>query len=252
MPFTVVIPARYASTRLPGKVLSDIAGKTIIQHVYERAIASGASAVLIATDDQRIETVARGFGAEVIMTDPSHQSGTDRIAEAIDKAKFGANTVVVNVQGDEPQMPPALIRQVAGLLEAVAGADMATLCEPLTKSADLFDTHLVKVVMTVDGRALYFSRAPIPWQRGGFDDDPVAEAASGYYGHIGIYAYRAGFVQTFTRLPLCEMERLEALEQLRVLHNGFCIHVGVAECAPGRGVDTLADLERARQAMTTS
>lgn len=254
MNFKVIIPARYGSTRLPGKALIDLAGKPLIQHVYERVRDCGAHSPIIATDDERIESAARRFGAQVFMTSPHHASGTDRIAEVVDRIREPDDAIVVNVQGDEPLIPGALVMQVAGLLETDPQASMATLCERIGEPRDVFDPNVVKVVMDRDGRALYFSRAPIPWDRGAFSGGAATAwpTAQDYYRHLGIYAYRAGFLKTFAALPPCQIERTEALEQLRALHYGARILVAEA-CAPsGFGVDTPADLDRARQLLATT
>jgi 3-deoxy-manno-octulosonate cytidylyltransferase (CMP-KDO synthetase) len=247
-PFMVVIPARYASTRLPGKPLLDIAGKPMIQHVWERVRACSERPPVIATDDTRIEAAARAFGADVHMTAATHGSGTDRIAEVVGNLREPEDSIIVNVQGDEPLLPGALVMQVAQLLEGDPAAVMATLSEPITEARDVFDPNVVKVVSDRDGHALYFSRAPIPWNR---DDFRTGEAsrwpsAQGYHRHLGIYAYRAGFLRTFTTLPPVRLEKTEALEQLRALYYGYRIRVAEACVPSGPGVDTPADLERAR------
>ena len=250
MKFSVIIPARYASTRLPGKPLVDIAGKPMVQHVYERAMESGATRVCIATDDERIARAAASFGAEAIMTSPDHPSGTDRLAEAVTLLGLDDDHIVVNLQGDEPMMPASLIHQVAEDLHAHAGAAVATLCERITTAAELFDPHVVKVVMDEAGNALYFSRAVIPWDREAFSitTEALPEQAE-HYRHIGLYAYRAGFIREYVRWPACPLERMESLEQLRVLWRGRRIHVSVAAQRPGPAVDTEEDLRRATEAM---
>ncbi len=247
MSFRVVIPARYASTRLPGKPLIDIGGKPMLQHVHARALESGASEVVIATDDERIRAAAEVFGARVCMTAAHHRSGSERLAEVITRLGYGEDEVIVNLQGDEPLMPPALLSQVAaGLLEHPA-APMATLCTPITSAEELFDPNAVKVVRDARGFALYFSRAPIPWDRDAFAEQPhTLPAGARHYRHLGIYAYRAGFLARYVATPACELETRESLEQLRVLWMGEKIHVAEAAALPGPGVDTLADLERVR------
>lgn len=254
MSFIVVIPARYASTRLSGKPLLPIAGKPMIRHVYERALASGAQAVTIATDDERVHEAARAFGARVEMTGAHHRSGTERIAEVVTRLAVPAGEVVVNVQGDEPMLPPALVRQVADNLARRPQAQMATLCEPITEVSALFDPAVVKVVRDGSGFALYFSRAPIPWNRQRFAGLPAempgelpAEAV--HYRHIGIYAYRAAYLGEYVAQPASPAERSEDLEQLRALHHGARIHVAEAVEAPGPGVDTPRDLEAVRRLM---
>jgi len=251
--FKVVIPARYAATRLPGKPLLPIAGKPLIQHVWERAGESGAEGVVVATDDARIAETCRGFGADVAMTRSDHRSGSDRVAEVIAARGWPAEAIVVNLQGDEPAMPPALIDQVAGDLAEHEAAGMATLAYPIGDAETLFDPHVVKLVMDAAGYALYFSRAPIPWHRdelaGGRKSLP-REAP--LLRHIGLYAYRAGFLSRFVAWPPAPLELAESLEQLRVLWHGERIHVSLAAEEPGSGVDTSADLERARAVLEAS
>lgn len=244
--FNVVIPARYASQRLPGKPLLDIGGKPMIRHVYERACASGASQVVIATDDPRIQVAAGDFTDSVCMTSSAHGSGTDRIAEVVRKLGWADDTVVVNLQGDEPLMPPALLGQVAETLVSHTDAAMATLAVPLDATEQLFDTNTVKVVSDRDGYALYFSRATIPWKRDQFvkGAEPQTAWLEGVHRHLGIYAYRAGFLAGYAGLPVSPIERMESLEQLRVLWNGGRIAVEVVEDAPPAGVDTAEDLAR--------
>jgi 3-deoxy-manno-octulosonate cytidylyltransferase (CMP-KDO synthetase) len=245
--FRVVIPVRYASTRLPGKALMPLDDKPIIQWVYERASAAGAHEVLIATDDDLIVSAAHSFGAEVVMTSTGHASGTDRIAEVARLRGWSPASVVVNVQGDEPLMPAALIRQVAVLLAAHANADMATLATPITTLSEFLDPNTVKVVADGAGRALYFSRAPIPWNR---DGAPAGLASQrdlhGARRHIGIYAYRVAALLRLAALPVSALENSEKLEQLRALEDGFDIRVAEAAQRPGPDVNTLADLERVR------
>jgi 3-deoxy-manno-octulosonate cytidylyltransferase (CMP-KDO synthetase) len=239
--FRVVIPARFGSTRLPGKVLLEIAGKSVLEWVYGRARASKAREVIVATDDERIAAAARGFNADVAMTSATHPSGTDRIAEVARTRAWKDDDIVVNVQGDEPLMPPALIDQVADLL-AAGGADIGTLGSPLQAPVELADPNVVKVVADAQGRALYFSRAPIPWNR---DDPGISRAAR---RHVGIYAYRVSALKRLTSLPASPLEKLEKLEQLRALENGLVIRVADAREKPGQDVNTAEDLARvARQ-----
>ena len=246
MSFKVYIPARYAATRLPGKPLLEIHGKPLIQHVYERALASGAAEVVIATDDERIAAVARGFGATACMTSADLASGSDRIAAAARARGEPEGQVIVNVQGDEPRMPAAVIGQVAALA-ADRACDIATVCEPL-EAAQLFDPNVVKVVRDNAQRALYFSRAPIPWSRDEFAGGQHTTAHLALYRrHVGIYAYRVGFLARFVAAPQGELERIESLEQLRALGFGARIIAADALEACGVGVDTPADLERLRQ-----
>jgi 3-deoxy-manno-octulosonate cytidylyltransferase (CMP-KDO synthetase) len=241
--YRVVVPARYGSTRLPGKALLPLAGKPLIQWVYERARRSGAGQVIVATDDERIALAARGFGAEVRMTAATHASGTDRIAEVARHEGWADTDIVVNVQGDEPLMPEALIDQVAAVLVAHAGSDIATLAVPLQSLSALLDTNVVKVVCDLERRALYFSRAPIPWSR---DAAPAGLASQGSYAgarrHLGIYAYRVAALQRIASLAPSALELREQLEQLRALEHGMDIRVADAESIPGADVNTAADL----------
>ena len=243
--FRIVIPARYASARLPGKALREIAGKPMLQWVYERACAAGAAEVLIATDDDLIIRAAHAFGAAAQLTARAHASGTDRIAEVARLRGWSAEEIVVNLQGDEPLMPPALICQVAQALQAHADSDIATLAAPIESVAELLNPNIVKVVCDARGRALYFSRAPIPWNRDG------AAAAldsqrdfAGARRHIGLYAYRVGALLRLAQLPPGTLEGREQLEQLRVLEHGLVMRVADAAERPGPDVNTLADLER--------
>lgn len=252
MSYTVVIPARYASTRLPGKPLADIAGKPMIEHVYDRACESHASRVIVATDDPRIEAACRAFGAEVVMTSADHASGTDRLEEVARLMNFGPDERVVNVQGDEPLMPPELIDQVAANLEAHPDAAIATLCERTSVVGQVFNPNVVKVVFDHRGMAHYFSRAPIPWARDAWQGESAQKQIPegvGYYRHIGIYGYRVSLLQSFVTWPPAPTEITESLEQLRALYNGARIHVEEACQVPPSGVDTQQDLERLRQYM---
>ena len=244
--FNVVIPARYGSQRLPGKPLRDIAGKPMIQHVFECAQSSGARHVVVATDDKRIEQAVRKFTDAVCMTSTDHASGTDRIAEVVVAMGWPADTVVVNLQGDEPLMPPTLLREVADTLVTHPLAEMATLCVPLSTPEQLFDTNTVKVVTDREGYALYFSRATIPWNRDLFDPSQVVDPAwlAGMHRHLGLYAYRAGFLSRYSNFPAAPIEQMESLEQLRVLWHGGRIAVAVVHDAPPAGVDTAEDLAR--------
>ncbi|MDH4609406.1 3-deoxy-manno-octulosonate cytidylyltransferase [Pseudomonas sp. BN102] len=246
--FTVVIPARYASTRLPGKPLQDIAGKPMIQHVWEQARRSTAQRVVVATDDARIVEACLAFGAEVLLTRVDHNSGTDRLAEVAGQLGLPADAIVVNVQGDEPLIPPAIIDQVAANLAAHPEAGIATLAEPIRDVQALFNPNVVKVAADLDGLALTFSRAPLPWARDAFAasrDQLPADVP--YRRHIGIYAYRAGFLHDFVAWGPCWLENTECLEQLRALWHGVRIHVADAQDAPPAGVDTPEDLERVRR-----
>ena len=245
MNFRVVIPARYDSSRLPGKVLLPLAGKTMLQWVHERARGSKAAEVIVATDDERIATAARAFGADVAMTARTHESGTDRIAEVAAARGWQEGDVVVNVQGDEPLIPPAVIDQVAALLHTHARADIATLAARIDQVADMNDPNNVKVACDVGGRALYFSRAPIPWNR---DAPNTVTPAS--LRHIGIYAYRVAALRRLASLPPSRLEQIEKLEQLRALENGMEIRVALACERPLADVNTSADLERAERALS--
>ena len=246
MGFKVVIPARYASTRLPGKPLRQIAGKPMIRHVFERALQSGAEQVVIATDDERIADAGRGFGADVCMTSARHRSGTDRIEEVASRYGWGDDAVVVNLQGDEPGMPAALIEQVAEDMERHPDAAVTTLGAPLGDRAALFDPHVVKVVTDRDGYALYFSRAPIPWHRDEFlHEREGLPSGVPFMRHVGLYAYRCRLLHDYVGWAHAPLEQAESLEQLRVLWHGERIHVSEAVEMPAHGVDTEADLERA-------
>ena len=241
--FVVVIPARYASTRLPGKALLDIHGKPMLQHVYERGAESGASEVVIATDDERIAEAAEAFDAVVCMTGDHHRSGTERIAEVADLMNWSDDQIVVNLQGDEPAMPPELIDQCAALLDD-ASADIATLASPFLTQQDFQNPNCVKVVRNNRDHAIYFSRSAIPYPRDAGSDERAARAA---LHHHGIYAYRCGVLRRFVDASPSDLEVCEQLEQLRALSLGMTIAVGVPAVRPGTGIDTPEDLERARQ-----
>lgn len=244
MSFVVIIPARYASTRLPGKPLQDINGKPMIVHTLERARESGADRVIVATDHPDVARAVEAVGGEVCMTRVDHQSGTERLAEVVEKCGFSDDTIIVNVQGDEPTIPAANIRQVAENL-ARSQCGMATLAVPVHSAEEAFNPNAVKVVMDSAGYALYFSRATIPWDRDRFAQsrDTIGDSL---LRHIGIYAYRAGFINRYISWPPSPLEQIEMLEQLRVLWYGEKIHVEVAKMTPGTGVDTPEDLERVR------
>jgi 3-deoxy-manno-octulosonate cytidylyltransferase (CMP-KDO synthetase) len=266
--FTVVIPARYAATRLPGKMLANIAGKPMLQHVFDRAQESNAKQILIATDHETIFSVAKNFGANVVMTSPEHPSGTDRLQQVCAECHLADEEIVVNIQGDEPLIPAAVINQVADLLARDSAASVATLCEAI-ESLDVFiDPNAVKVVMDDQQRALYFSRAPIPWSRDSFanglynatlahKDSAAKDFAEIGLGslplrHLGIYAYRVALLNRFVNWPVAALEKTEKLEQLRVLANGEKIVLAKAcEFVPP-GVDTEDDLNRIKQLMTSS
>jgi 3-deoxy-manno-octulosonate cytidylyltransferase (CMP-KDO synthetase) len=243
--FRVVIPARHASTRLPGKPLALVAGEPMIRHVHRLATRSGAADVIVATDDERIRAACAAFGAPVEMTDASHASGTDRIAEIAARRRWAGDEVVVNVQGDEPLLPPALIGQAAGLLAATPGAAIATLAAPIATEAEYLDPNVVKVVARSDGLALYFSRAPIPWDRDGAAAHPASrDRHRGARRHLGVYAYRVSALAALAAAPPAVLEIRERLEQLRALAMGLAIAVADAVEAPGPGVDTPEDLAR--------
>ncbi len=246
MSFSIVIPARYASTRLPGKPLELIANKTLIQHVYECALKSDADEIIIATDDNRIREVAESFDATVCMTSTRHNSGTDRLAEVIEEQGYSKDRVVVNLQGDEPLMPASVINQVAENLTKRYEAGAATVCTRIHQVDELFDPNVVKVVSNRDGYAIYFSRAPIPWDREHFPNPPHLPSTTEFYRHVGLYAYRAGFLKKFVTWPVCHHEKVESLEQLRILFHGEKIHVDVAKELPGPGIDTEDDLYKVR------
>lgn len=249
MPFRVVIPARYASTRLPGKPLADIAGKPMVVRVCEAARQSGAREVIVATDDRRVQEAVAAHGHKVAMTRADHPSGTDRIAEVARQCAWCDDDVVVNVQGDEPLIDPALISRVALALVTDSRASIATAAHAITDSADFMNPHVVKVVTAANGHALYFSRAPIPWHRDGLAvRRDVLPAEFAPRRHIGLYAYRVGFLHRYGALAPAPIEQWEALEQLRALWHGFHIHV--IDCAhpPAAGVDTPEDLARVQRA----
>jgi len=250
--FIAVVPARFGSSRLPGKPLLDIAGEPMVAHVWRRACESQAQRVIVATDDERIRDAMQAYGAEVVMTRADHPSGTDRLAEVAEQLSLAGDTLVVNVQGDEPLIPPVLIDQVAQRLADDPEAAMATLAEPIGDVDTLFNPNVVKVVRSLQGRALYFSRAPIPWDREQFKTQPDLLATDAWLRHIGIYAYRASFLATYRDLTASSLEQLEQLEQLRVLQHGHAIQVALAAAANPAGVDTPEDLTRVRALLTSS
>lgn len=240
--FKVVIPARLDSTRLPRKVLREIGGRPMLQYVWDAARRGGADETVIATDSAEVRTACEAFGATVAMTSTEHGSGTDRINEVALARRWSDDTVVVNVQGDEPLLPPALISDLAALLMGDAKADMATLAHPISALEDWLNPNVVKVVMDDSGHALYFSRAPIPWKRQALPTASPVLPLGQAFRHIGLYAYRVSALKRFSALPAAELEKTEALEQLRALANGMRIRVGVSQDAPPHGVDTEADL----------
>jgi 3-deoxy-manno-octulosonate cytidylyltransferase (CMP-KDO synthetase) len=243
--FHIIIPARFASTRLPEKLLLQIGDRPLIQWVWQSAVASGAASVLIATDDERIRAVALKFGADCVMTSPSHVSGTDRIAETVRAKGLAAEDIVVNLQGDEPLMPAEIVAQVAQGLRDDAGRDISTAAAPIQSLREFLDPNCVKALRARDGRALYFSRAPVPWPR----DSIAAERPASFHGtwrHIGIYAYRVRSLLQFAAWAPTPLEMTEKLEQLRALEHGMHIHLVTLSKAPPAGVDTAEDLERVR------
>ncbi len=248
MSFTVLIPARYASTRLPGKPLADIAGKPMVVRVAERAQASGATRVVVATDDVRVRDAVIAHGVAACMTRGDHATGTDRLAEAAQQLGLADDEIVVNVQGDEPLLDGGLIRSMAALLEARRDAAVATACHPIDDAAEAFNPNVVKVVLDAAGYALYFSRATIPWARDAFHENSKALPPDlPLYRHYGLYAYRVSFLRAFPSLSPAPIERFEALEQLRALWHGYRIAVEITHGTPAPGIDTPADLARVRE-----
>ncbi len=244
--FKIVIPARYASTRLPGKPLLNLNGKPMIEHVYQCALQAGAEQVVIATDDERIVDAAKKFSADVCLTSADHQSGTDRLAEVCQQYQWHDNKIVVNLQGDEPLTPADILQQVAHNLDKHPEAGMATLSTPITQNEDIFDANIVKVISNHNNMAMYFSRANIPFYRD--DNDALTdEQVSVYQRHLGIYAYRVSFLKNYSQLAECKLENIEKLEQLRALYHGIAIHVEQAKSLPGPGVDTPEDVQKVCQ-----
>ncbi|MHB1528840.1 MAG: 3-deoxy-manno-octulosonate cytidylyltransferase [Acidiferrobacteraceae bacterium] len=243
----IIIPARYGSSRLPGKALADIAGKTLLERVYECAKRSEVGEVIIATDDERIRQTAEGFMAQVCMTSPQHASGTERIAEVVEQLRLPDQEIVLNLQGDEPLMPPQLLDLVAKTLRKDAGAAMATAACAIESYESFIDPNIVKVVCDARGRAMYFSRAPVPWpmNRRPPDQQPAPEGFG--LRHIGLYAYRVGFIRCYAQWNPSPLEEIEILEQLRILWHGEAIAVCKTDFPPLPGVDTPADLERVRR-----
>ncbi|NMM39355.1 3-deoxy-manno-octulosonate cytidylyltransferase [Pseudoalteromonas arctica] len=243
MEFVVVIPARFASTRLPGKPLADICGKPMIQHVYEKACLAGANKVVIATDHQKVFDAAKHFTSDVLMTREDHQSGTERLAEVVDLLDLSDDTIVVNVQGDEPLLSPDNVSQVATLL-ARSTAPMATLSVAIEERDEVFNPNAVKVVSDINKNALYFSRANIPFDRSAMMGEQQPLNLAPFQRHVGIYAYRAGFIKQYIQLSVSPLELLESLEQLRVLYHGYAIKIEQAVVTPHAGVDTPEDLAK--------
>jgi len=247
--YHIVIPARMASERLPGKPLADVGGRTLIEHVYRRALESSASSVTIATDDDHIFNVALAFGADVAMTSASHQSGSDRIAECVEQHQWPDDSLIVNLQGDEPLMPAACLDQVAELLASDPAAQMSSLYWPITEEAEIRDPNVVKVVTAPDGSALMFSRSVLPFPRAWGELSAALAAGQRWKRHVGLYAYRSGALRAFTRTPMSPLEAAEKLEQLRVLEHGGRIVMAQACAFIPAGVDTPEDLERVRHVM---
>lgn len=251
--FKVVIPARYGSSRLPGKPLLDIAGKPMIAHVCERALAANAEQVVVATDDERIFVAVEQLGLQVVMTDPNHQSGTERIAEVAARLQWSTDDIIVNLQGDEPLIPSSYINDVANALGGQDRAGMATLAARINDQSELFNPNAVKVVLDKAGYALYFSRAPIPWERGAFPNSAnMTNEALPFLRHIGMYAYRVAFLQGYCSWQSSPLEAVECLEQLRVLWHGEKILVKTVARTPEAGVDTEEDLRRVGTILTAN
>ncbi len=252
MKFTVIIPARYASSRFPGKPLADVGGKPMVVRVADQARKSGAAEIIVATDHEDIACIVEEFGYAALMTRSDHATGTDRLAEVVERRRYAADHIVVNVQGDEPMVAPALIRRVAENLAAQRDAAIATACHPIKAASDVANPNIVKVVLDHRGFALYFSRAPIPFAR-----DAYAHGVKSVpkqlpvYRHLGLYAYRCSFLRAFKRLRPADIERFEALEQLRALAHGYRISVVVTRSAAHAGIDTPADLERIQKLFKT-
>ena len=251
MSFRIVIPARYASTRLPGKPLADICGKPMIAHVIEQAQKSNAEEIIVATDSKNIVEAVSSLNVRVCLTRENHQSGTERLSEVIEQLGFHDDQILINLQGDEPMMPPVCLNQVAEALEQENRLKMATLCTPLSDIDELFDPHTIKVVRDINHYALYFTRAAIPWSRDCFNQSPRnLPNNQQYQRHIGLYGYRAGFIKQYLQWPSSDIEKTESLEQLRVLYYGEKIKVITAQTPPGPGIDTQDDLNRVRELLS--
>jgi len=250
-PFKVVIPARYASTRLPGKPLLGIAGLPMIAHVCNRAKEAGAEEIVVATDDERILNTVQDYGFTAVMTRTDHQSGTERIAEVAQQCGWTEDTIIVNLQGDEPLIPPHYLCDVANALAEQQQAGIATLAAEILDPEEIFNPNAVKVVLNQHGYAMYFSRAPIPWERGNFS--ATGGTLSGkmpYLRHIGMYAYRVAFLQRYCQWPASVLESVESLEQLRIMWQGEAVRVQIVAQTPPAGVDTLEDLHRVEKLLT--
>lgn len=251
MSFRIVIPARFASSRLPGKPLRDICGKPMIEWVIEQAKKSNAEEVIVATDSKEIADAISDIDVRVCMTHENHQSGTERLSEVIEQLGFADDQILINLQGDEPMMPPVCLNQVGQALEGDSNVKMATLCTPLTNIEELFDPHAVKVVRDINDFALYFTRAAVPWSRDCFNEQPrELPKNQDYQRHIGLYGYRAGFIKQYLEWQSSDIEKTESLEQLRVLYYGEKIKVITAEIPPGPGVDTIEDLNQVCELLT--
>ncbi len=250
MSFHVIIPARLNSSRLPGKVLKDLAGKPMIQYVYESAVQSGAQSVTIATDDDQIAEVSKDFGAAVCMTSDLHQSGTERICEAVETLDFEPDEVIIGLQADEPLIPNSVIRFLADDLVEHEHIAVASLCHPINSPGELFDPNIVKVILNRRHYAVYFSRAPMPWDRDSVELPNDMKVTSQHYRHIGMYGYRASFLEDYAKWSASPLESIEQLEQLRIIWNGGRIHMKVYEHAIPQGVDTEKDFEKALQLLS--
>ena len=246
LPFTIIIPARYQASRLPGKLLLDIAGKPVIQHVYERAKLSQATNIIVATDDKNIADVISNLGGQVCMTGSHHKTGTDRLGEVIQQLNLKQNELIVNVQGDEPLIDPKHIDLVATNIQNFPQAAISTICEPMNEYDEIINPNRVKVVLDKQGYALYFSRAPIAWDQKNFSSPVKTLNLNTHYRHIGLYAYRAGFINQYLAWGTCPLEKLENIEQLRVLWHGHKIHVAVINEKSLPGIDTAEDLSKVR------
>lgn len=247
MEFRIIIPARYDSVRLPGKVLLDIGGKPMIQYVYEKAVSSGAESVVIATDDERIAAAAESFGAPFCMTSANHPSGTERICEAVAALEYEPDDIVIGLQADEPLISQQVISQLASTISDHENVKVGSMCEQITNVDDLFDPNVVKVVLNRRHFAMYFSRAPIPWDRGTFPDKDKIELNQNFYRHIGLYGYRVSFLEDYMNWSSCPVENIESLEQLKILWNGGRILMSVVNHPVSRGVDCQEDLEAVRK-----
>jgi len=250
--YHIVIPARYASERLPGKVLQDLAGKPLLQHVWQRANESMAASVVIATDDERIRTVAMAFGAEVVLTRSDHHSGSDRIAECANQLDWPDDQLIVNLQGDEPLMPASCLDQVAALLNSRPDCDVASLYWPVSDAVEVQNPNAVKVVTALDGRALYFSRCPIPYERTHAGIMGALQSGKRWKRHLGLYAYRLSALRRYTATPPTPLEQSECLEQLRIMEQGGHIIIDLASEYIPAGIDTIEDLERVRKLMRSN